>query len=381
MRSPWPKRILLVLLIVLLMAALIFPASGASTVYQMAVNDKMVPMTAENMPLMVNNTLHIPYIMLYPQTAGINLGVRAQYNSSRGTLTVTNDLKAVTFDTRRNTAYDESGNAVNARVTVRNTMAYLPVDWLCSYFSELQYSLTVTAYGTLVRLTNSAVILDDVQFVDAASDMMQDNLIRYQNSLVTSTPSPSVTAPPSPTVTTTPSPSVEPTPAPLVYLAFRWGDHAARIAETLEEHDQRALFFFTSGELVRQDDLVRRLTGQGHQIGLILTGVDSASCLEQLTAGRQLLSDIARCPLVIVTADDLDNEKKAALEEAGCVIWMSTVQANGLTQSGLLRQLSPTKPNYVELTCDEHGFSLISDALRALTGKDYRLRQALAPLL
>ena len=207
MKQRWPRRLLLVILCVLLCCSLIFSASGSSSVYLMAVNDNVFDMTADNMPRVVGNVLYIPYTMLSPQVTGINLGVQVQYNSSRGILTVGDANKTVTFNTRRNTAHDSLGNALSVRVLVRNTMAYIPVDWLCNYFIRLNYSLIRTRHGPLIRLTNSKVVLDDAAFADAADSILEDNLIRYQNSLLTPSPSPA------------PSPTPTPTPTPTVYLS------------------------------------------------------------------------------------------------------------------------------------------------------------------
>lgn len=366
-----------VLTAALLLCVLIFPASGSSSIYLMAVNDKVVKLPIDNMPLVSGSQLYIPYTTLSSDVTGINLGVRAKYNSSRGTLTVTNGQQTVTFDIRKNTANDAWGTEVDARALIRNSMAYLPIGWLCSYFDSLKYSLSSTPYGTLVRLTNDAVVLDDAEFIDAATDNLRQVWEDYQKNLTPSSPATSPSTPPSPS----PSTSTVPEPEPVVYLAFRWSDRAAEVADVLERYGQQALFFFAPNELVNHDDLVRRLVGQGHQVGLTLTGSDSSSCLAQLTAGRQLLADIARCSALIFSADELDDEGKSALREAGCALWEPTVQADGLTQSALLRALSSSAPNYVELTCDESGLSLITSALRTLSGSGYRLRQALAPVL
>lgn len=382
------KRLLKVLACVLLCAAmlcaLIFPASGASTIYLMAVNDTVHETTADNMPMLVGGVLYIPYTMLSVQATGINLGVRAQYSAARDTLTVTGPNAVVTFNTRSNTASDADGNSLSVRAMVRNSMVFLPVAWLCSYFPSLNCSLIKTSYCTLVRLTNSAVILSDAGFVDAADDMLRENLARYQASLATPSPSPSASPSPSPSPTVSPSPSPEPTPqqpAPLVYLAFRWGEFAGDMASALESQGQRGLFLFSADELEGQGELIRRLVGQGHQIGLALTGSDLSGCLEQWERGRALLARLACCTTVIASADELDGTGRQALREAGCALWTATLSADGLTAATLLRRLSPTWANYVEFSCGAEGSALFGSVLRTLTSDEYRLRQALAPEL
>ena len=78
MKHRWTHRLLIVFLCLILICGLVFSASGSSSVYLMAVNDTVFPVTVDNMPRVVGNTLYIPYTMLSPQATGINLGVRAQ---------------------------------------------------------------------------------------------------------------------------------------------------------------------------------------------------------------------------------------------------------------------------------------------------------------
>ena len=137
----------------------------------------------------------------------------------------------------------------------------------------------------------------------------------------------------------------------------------------------------SADELEGQEELVRRMVGQGHQIGLALTGPDPANCLEQWERARDRLAQIACCTTVIASADGLDGEGRRVLEEAGCALWTATLKADGLSSSVLLRRLSSTYANYVEFPCDTEGLALLNGVLRTLTGDGYRLRQALATAL
>ena len=206
------KRALNIIVTAALCAAilmgLIATANGAAAnVYQMAVNDTPLEMTAGNMPMTVGGTLYVPYIMLSGRTTGINLGVSAQYNSSRRTLTVGDGQRVITFDLQNNTAYDSSGASLSVRAAARNAMVFLPIVWLCDYFGTIHCSLTYTQYGTLVRVTNSAVILTDAEYVDAANNLLANNYDRYMESIrPPATPTPQPTQPPRPPATSQPPP-------------------------------------------------------------------------------------------------------------------------------------------------------------------------------
>ena len=248
-------RLLAVLLCAVLLGGLLATASGSSNVYLMAVNDTVVEMTAENMPIMVGGTLYVPYTLLSSKYSGINLGVNAQYSTTRRTVLVSSGREGVIFDPQANTSYDLDQNPLSGRAVVRNSMVYLPIAWVCEYFGSITYSTIKTEYGTLVRVTNDAVVLSDIDFADAASSMLRANYQKYLNSVQNSNNSQGGNNPDS---------SGREETGPVVYLAFHVGAETEMIAQLLENHVQRGLFLFTAEQMAEQDELVRRLVGAGH---------------------------------------------------------------------------------------------------------------------
>jgi len=365
-------KLMAVLLCVVLLFGLMGTASGSSTVYFMAVNDTVVEMTAENMPIVVNGILYVPYIMLSPQHTGINLGVTAQYSTTRRTILVSGGRKGVIFNPQSNTCTDLNGTPLSIRAVVRNSMIYIPLAWICNYFGGISYTTNRTAHGMLVRVTNGRAILSDAEFVDAAANMLQENYRQYLESINTSGPGPSGEDP---------TPSARPNSGPLVYLAFRGGDQVERVAQLLENHVQRGLFLLTAEEMAEQDHLVRRLVGSGHLVGLALTGSTLEECTAELERGRSLLADIARSALTVICAPNAGTGVQKELAAMGFALWRSTLNTEGVAVKGLLRALSDEKANYVELTCDQSGLSMISGNLPELVEDGYRLRQAVAPAL
>ena len=347
-------------------------ASSSSSVYFMAVNDTVVEMTAENMPIVVNGILYVPYIMLSPQHTGINLGVTAQYSTTRRTVLVSGGRKGVIFNPQANNCTDLNGAPLSIRAVVRNSMIYIPLAWICNYFGSISYTTNKTANGTLIRVTNNQAILTDAEFVDAAANMLQENYRQYLSSLSNPDPGPSGEDP---------TPSVKPDSGPLVYLAFRGGDQTEKVAELLENHVQRGLFLLTVEELAEQDHLVRRLVGAGHLVGLALTGSTLEACAAELERGRNLLADIARSALTVICAPNAEAGVQEELAAMGCALWRPTLNTEGMAVNSLLRALDNEQANYVEVTCGQSGLSMISGNLPKLTEDGYRLRQAVAPAL
>lgn len=368
------KKLLTAAALAALLLGLLVPASASGGVNLMAVNDRVLDITQENMPRTVGGVLYVPYTMLSNQTTGINLGVSALYSTTRRTVLVTDNQKAITFDFQNNTATDLHGFPVTARAMVRNAMVFLPIDWICQYFGTISCTRTRTPYGTLIRVANSAAILSDQDFADAAGPQLADNLRRYLDSGAAGE---NGNPPPSGDVETSDPPS-----GAELFLAFRAGAVAQDCAQVLEGREQRALFLFTCEELAREGDLVRRVVGAGHTVGLALLENDPAGCLIEAERGRELLAAAARCQALVVSAPDLDGGGREALEEAGFVVWSTTVQAAEFTSAAaLVRGLDTRQVNYVEFECAAGDAAFLRNALTAMEEENCQIYQATAPAL
>ena len=382
----WKKGLLAALCAVLALGAAI-PAFGTSgTVYLMAVNDRVLDVTAENMPAVMGGVLYVPYTMLSTRDTGINLGVNAIYSSIKRTVLVSDGQRGVQFDLQSNSAKDLQGHSIpGVRAMVRNSMTFVPIDFLCSYFSAISYSRVRSKYGVVVRVTNRSAVLRDLDFADAAEGLLADSLRGYYASIAppeTAAPTPPPTAPSVPTAPPVVSqPSAPPVEAE-VLLALRWGRQAGELARLLEERDERALFLFTADELREQDDAVRRLAAAGHTIGLALTGEDAGTCAAQLEEGRRLLAEIARYYTLVISAGALNGEDREALRQEGCAVWSPDIRGKDYDSGrSLAESLVPRSANRVELECGTGSTAFLRSMLEAMDAQSCTLRQATAPLL
>lgn len=379
----WKKRLLAAALCALTLLGFAVPASGAgSTVYLMAVNEKVLDTTVENMPAIMGGVLYVPYTMLSIRDSGINLGVSSLYSTTRRTLLVSNGQIGVVFDIQTNTAQDLQGNPVAARAMVRNSMIFVPIDWLCSYFGTISCSRVRTPYGTLIRVTNGAVVLRDLDFVDAAGGQLEE---KQRNYLASIAPPPDTPAPTSPPGPVNPGPSGEPSAPPLqaeVLLALRWGEQGAEMTAQLEGRGERALILFPWDSLKDNDDAVRRAAAAGHTVGLLLTGETVEDCLDQGLEGRRQLAEIARCPVLVASAPALDDEGRDALAREGWALWTPELSGESFrAAAALIGALDPWQPNRVELDCGPGGEAFLRGLLAALDREDCQVRQATAPAL
>ena len=371
----WSRGLLAAALCAALALGAAIPVSGSSgTVYLMAVNERVLDVTAENMPTVMGGVLYVPYTMLSIRDSGINLGVSAQYSNTRRTLLVSDGQSGIVFDVQTNTAQDLQGNPVPARSMVRNSMIFLPIAYLCAYFGAISCSRVYSRHGTVIRVTNKPVVLRDLDFVDAADKILADSLRGYY------APSPTETAAPA-----TSAPTAPPTALPVqaeVLLALRWGEQAETLARLLENRGARALFLFAAPELREQDDAARRLIAAGHTVGLALTGEDAETCAAQLEEGRRLLAEIARYHVLVVSADALDNKGREALREKGCAVWSADFRGESYRSgAALVGALAPRSASGVELECGAGSAAFLRSILDAMDADNCTLRQPTASLL
>ena len=379
----WKKGLLALALCAALALGAAAPVFGSpGTVYLMAVNERVLDVTAENMPTVMGGVLYVPYTMLSIRDTGLNLGVSALYSYSRRTVLVSSGQSGIVFDLQTNTAQDLQGNPLPVRAMVRNSMTFLPIDYLCGFFGTISCSRMYSDYGVVIRVTNGSAVLRDQEFVYAADSLLADSLRGYYASIAPpETAPPEATLPPTAPPPTAPPPTAPPVQAE-VLLALRWGEQAEELARLLEDRGARVLFLFSVEELRAQDDAARRLTAAGHTIGLALTGEDGETCAAQLEEGRRLLGSIARYCALVAGADALDGEGREALRQVGCAVWSPGFRGEDYhSGAALVEALAPQMVNGVELKCGAGSAAFLRSLLAAMDEESCSLRQATAPLL
>ena len=351
----------LILGIVLLLPT---PASAAE-LYFTSVNDNLLPLTSETMPVWSGGVLYVPYTVFDGRFTGVDLHLYCSYVSGSSTLSITSLKQTLDFDIAKGTARDEkTGTIYSARVILRNGIPYLPPNVVCNFFG-LSSSYTVIPQGYLLRIKSDAVVLSDAKFIDAASDLINRRVKEYTQSLSPPTAPPSTTTPPS---VDDDSPTDVRT-----YLAFCYEDAASTTAilDALALNHVYALFFFSPQALQEQGDLVRRILGTGHSIGLLAEGETADQTQALLEQGNRMLEQIAltRTWVALVGQD-----KAAALQANGWTIWNQTLALTPIATSGantfasntLQKLEGRTQSAYLTLTANPHTARVLPALLRQL---------------
>lgn len=352
---------------------------SAADLYFTSVNDTVLPLTADTMPIWSGNVLYVPYTVFDSTTnGGIKLGIdTVSYSQKENAITLYNTRQFLRFDLNNGTCQNDiTGETYNAKAIMRNGKPYLPVKTVC-YFFGLTYSYNTISQGYLVRIKSDAVVLSDPDFIEAAGNLINIRLRAYNQSL---NPTPSTTSPNTPPQTPVPSDNSSSAADVRTYLAFRCTDGSsagtAAILDALDSGGVYALFLFTPTALRQESDTVRRILGTGHSVGLLAEGADLAETRALLEEGNRLLEQTvhARTTVAYVPQD-----QRAALGAEGWVCWNETYQltvsetagASTFAANTLRRLAGRTKATYLTLDGSSAAGRVLPTLLRQLKSSHF----------
>lgn len=379
------KRRIFIAFCVLVLLLGVAPQAGAVDikVYQLALNERFMDseLTTTNMPVSVNGTIYIPYTAFDRSITGVDLGVFYGQEKTDDTYRLTLYSRSgiyLTFDLLEQTCYltrEGQKEAQSMRAIIRYDKVYVPASSVCRVFG-LQYTYTATrTAGDLIRIKSSSSALSDAAFLDAAATYMQNRYDEYIKSL---TPVPTLAPVPTaaPTsngnpggsvVTTPPAVSQAPQQEPetdggtekALILAFycQDGQGLDQILEILGREQIYALFLFPADRVEEQRAAVRKVLGDGHAVGLTVSGSQGADLLAELEAGNGALSRYAWYRSHVALAEEADQDAGAALKEAGWSLWTGDVdgrpRANGTLATHTILNQIEWREGQVTLTLDD----------------------------
>ena len=326
------RRLAALLCMLALVLGLSGPVSAAGDIYFTAINDSVAALNDSTMPTWSGGVLYVPYSVFDgSNSTGITFDISFSYNRSSGLATLFNTRQFLTFDLNNGTCYDGlSGLPLGGKAILRNGRVYVPVARVCSFFG-LSYSIISIPEGYIVRIKSSSVVLSDEDFADAATNSIARRLREY-NQANQSTPTPGVLPPTTSgggqTETTDPPIQQEPETSGSVptYLGFRCDDDQALsdILDALADENRAAVFFFPPDKLERQDDLLYRILGSGHSVGLLAEGANLSATWQLLEEGNQTLERVGYTRATIALVPE---SQRAALRSEGWICWNEIVSA------------------------------------------------------
>ena len=264
------KRWAMGLLCCLLLFQLAFPAKAAGSVYFVAAEESVLPVTDATMPFWANGYLYVPASVF------TNLGISVINNTAKKMTVLEKDRRAMLFDWAKGTAQDSSGSLFTPGVIQSGGLVFVPASTVANFFG-LQYSVTDVTNGYLVWLRSPDFGMSAKDFANAATYNMEERYNAYNRDATSST---------TPNIPVTPS---APTRGARIHLCL--------------EADQRT------------SELLRRMAASGHAVGILAeSGEDTA---EQLRRGNEALYRATLGKSRLAYVPDAEKTELQALEEVG----------------------------------------------------------------
>lgn len=375
--KPFYKKSLSILLCTVLILTLTPVPARALTLT--AVNDTILPLNENTMPVRLGGELYVPY-QIFGQ-----LGVSSSLEE--GVLNMTANGEALSFSPEEGYAYDQNMNSYSSPAYARSDTIYVPVKLCCGKFG-LSYSTLSVSGETVLRLTDSSAQSDSA-FTASYANTIQNTINDYKGNPPPPPPpnhNNNATQPVQPVEPPIPPVEEKPTQKPArIYLSF-YGtptSYTPAILDALHHAGRTATFFLPTNSSAWTDDAIRRIVAEGHTPALLLSNIAQATPAElvaSLTAANRRLSLVTGVSTRIVSCEDgcskLTQPQRDALIEAGYRLWDASFVSDDSTQSAARAYattaqyfVSTTSPIVVRL----HHSSQTPQAVQLLTG--YMARQ------
>jgi hypothetical protein len=297
------------LLAALCLGLLIPSVLAEDTIFFTAVNNTLLELTADTMPVNHQSYIYVPCSVFNSQA----LNTWAYYSRGSQTVLISDGTRELYFDMSTGDSHDREENSYRYAAIYLNDTAYVPAFFVADFFG-LTYSYIRREGWHIVRITSGGMLSDD-DFFKAAAPLMETRMNQYLGTQET----PDVQPTEAPTATPAP-PTPTPTPAAdrsevRVHLCFvGLGEETASILESLD--GTPACFFATAEEIYAYGDLTRRILGSGCTLGVFLREDPEAEYARFRTALRDVAMTVSYLGAALADGE----EEMDAREEGGLVL-------------------------------------------------------------
>ena len=325
------RRIISLILAIFLLLSLAPAASAAPGVYFTMINtDAPETLDSRTMPLNRNGTMYVPLTTLG------RLGIVATHGEDSVRLSLSRDAGVfVHFDLAEGTNVTQRGDSLSVAPLSRFGTFFFPVGGTTtgpsmSHFGA-NYRLLSTEPAPIVRLYNESLgllthnaLLNNADTAYGLTARLNTFLGHQQTGETGST----TVSPPSPPPNSGneggnvppegPSETSQVPPAPPISVSVSFiglGADTEELLDTLYRAGIPAGFFVTAEDITGHPDLIRRLHGEGHQLGIYLR--EDAEV--EFIAASEALFSAARLRTVLVVAEDEAVAREA--DDLGVIVY------------------------------------------------------------
>ena len=331
------KAILAVVAVCLMILLLPLASRAAVAPYFVAVNDKLLPFSEDTMPFISGGEVFVPYkVFSEAKIWSLTSGERVR---------LIQNPKWLDFKTDQEITMDQDGNTINCSPAIKvGKQFYLPLNQMCDFFNlsseikNIPRDIIPDEQMSVLRIwSNSIKVFNTESFMGVNRIALKSAYDKYYAPPVeTSTPppvSPTITPPtgnpgnPYPPYLPTVPPPPPPPPPPTyedvtIYLSFYGIEPiiAQRVLDILNApsaHGCASCFYFTAAEIARYPDLVRKISGSGHAVGIWM----EAGSFEEYLEASALLFEAAKIKTVLVSSDETDITAIHTADLQGLIFW------------------------------------------------------------
>lgn len=368
MKKKWMSAMLCVLLI----AQMVCPAAGAKSVYFTGVEENILPLSDSTMPFWYNSYLYVP-CSIFTGTVRNSLNVGHTVASDGSWVAFYRGNSVVLFKENIRYGEDTEGKLHYPGAVKRNNMFFVPVSVIAEYFN-LQYSSVKVENGHLAWLRTKDFVLTDRQFADAASGVMRQRYTEY-TALNNPQDFPLKENASEQTENLTP----EIVSGKNFYLCFQASSDTGQMLDILDRYDAVATIFCEPAWMEENHDLLRRIDGTGHQVGILADGL-AGSVLEQLRAGNQAMEQATGMMTRLVRIENASDEQLERVIAAGFCPSASKLKLSRYTlrtsqqANALFRNISSTeKDSFIWLENEIQSGGLVSFLSQVNQAKEFGL--------
>lgn len=276
MKKRWAA---LILCLLLALQVGLPPASAVGDVYFVGAEENILPLSDVTMPFWSNNYLYISP-SVFTDAARDSLKIGMSQSSDGSWVALYWGSRALLFKKGVSYAEDQDGKRYYPGVSERNGELFVPAALVADFFG-IRYSVLKVAHGSLVWLRTRDFILGEDLFTNAASNVMAQRYEDYQAAKRANE------GPVDPEPETPPEELIFGKP---LYLCVKADEETPALLNLLDRYDGYMTFFCTPEYLAENDDLLRRMAGSGHAIGILAReGEGLPPVTEQLRAGNEAL--------------------------------------------------------------------------------------------
>lgn len=245
---------------------------ASSDVCFISVNDRLLELSSQ--ALSINGNWYVPGSVFG------EFGIYSSYFSSSDTLMLFTSDQQYLFDLTNGITYDKDDNHFNVSGYSRNGVPYVPIGFVCQAFGLGWSYIAGNGYGDICRIKDGSAVLQDAQFLSAASDMMKTRYTNYKGTSEKDNGNTNQT-------------QIE---GALIYLGFR-GVPSDNLLSQISAQKYPATFFVDENEILQEQDRIRELIGKGYSIGI------NCSNYDEYRNASESLFEVAHVKTLLISSD------------------------------------------------------------------------------